>query len=173
MERQYIKGIFVISILLNAFLCGILISGHIPHDHGPFTEHDREHDGWHKQGPPEQMIFGHIRDQSQKLSSDGQKTVERILQKYDSTFTFDSHDEMRNLFTEIHQTITAQKFDKVKLKALHDKIHQTETKQKNAISDMILDIASTLSDDDRINLFKNLLPPPPDMEHDRAEPPPK
>jgi len=168
MEQKYIKGIFVVSILVNAFLCGVLISGHAPQDRDPFMVRGGDRDGGRMHGPPEKMIFERIEEQSKTISSGGQKKVADILQEYEGAFTSDSRDDIKDVFTEIHQTITAPQFDKAKLKSLHDKIRQRDAKQKNVISDMILDIASTLSDEDRIKLFKDLLPPPPpDMEHGR------
>ena len=76
--------------------------------------------------------------------------------------------DKRILFEDIQATMTAPTFDKVKMEKLHKEMNSSESKFKESIGQMMIEIASALSNEDRILFFKELFPHPP-MDKDMHE----
>lgn len=152
MSTKYIVMMLTASILLNAFFVGMMVSCKWDMRNLPFP---------HKSGGPppmEEMILRKIVEQKDKLSPEGQKQLDVILDKYRPLLTATEKDDMPQLFAQIHQVMTADQFDKAKLVRLHQQINHMEMKGRETIATMMTDIAATLSDKDRIDFFKEFIP---------------
>lgn len=162
MNNKYITIALGISILVNAFLCGFALSHHIDKEHLPFMGGD------HRGPPPmEDMILHMVKSQSEKLSPEGRKTVMSIADKYQTIIRKSDMSHMEHIFTDIQKAMTADTFDKAKVESLHKQLNLTEINMKDAIGNMMVDIASHLSNSDRVAFFTDLFPPPPpDFPHD-------
>jgi Spy/CpxP family protein refolding chaperone len=163
MNNKHLGIIVGISVLLNAFLGGLVLSNFLPRDHVPFA---RDHKG----GPPpmEEMMLNMIIDQSGKLSEDGHHKVEKIAGKYREIILQAKQNDPHQIFSEIHATMMAENFDKTKAEQLHKKINTAESKLKESIGNMMIEIAGSLSKEDRLLFFKDILAPhPPDFHGDK------
>lgn len=165
MKTKYIVIAFLVSLLLNAFLGGMMLSNHIHRDQMPFFKERMRKDG----GPQrkEDMIFQRVTEQSEKLSAEGQKKVGEIVGKYHKKDDIKGPEDKHKLFDEIQATMTAPKFDKAKMEKIHQTLNADENKDREAVGRMMIEIASTLSDEDRIQFFQGLFPQHPQMEGKR------
>lgn len=169
MKTKHLIILFVVSLLINAFLGGMMLSGCLDRDRMPFPQMGMKKGGMPP--PMEGMIFKRLTEQSEKISPAGQKTVEGIVAKYQGQADKGGMFDKRHLFDDIQATMTAPKFDKQKIEKIHKELNAGETKFKESIGLMMIEIASKLSDKDRIQFFQSLFPPHPDMDkrgpHDR------
>lgn len=167
--RKHLSLLLAVSVLMNAFLAGFVISGCRDGDRPPFP-HGPHGEG----GPPHERgsMSDHILNNSAGLSKEGQKIVSDIVTKHKAVLDGDKVDGNRAIFDEISNALTAPKFDKDKIVALHKKLSDSEVKMKTAIGDTMTEIAESLSDKDRIAFFKDMLPPHPDDKGHDGPPPP-
>lgn len=167
--KKNLSLFLAVSVLLNAFLAGFIISG--CRDGGPPPFPHGPHGG---DGPPHERgsMVDHILESSAGLSKEGQKIVSDVVAKHKSALNDDKMETTRAIFDEIGTALTAPKFDKAKIVALHKKLNETEVKMKTAIGDTMTEIAQSLSDQDRIAFFKEMLPPPPRGNGDGDDGPP-
>lgn len=169
MNTKHIIIALGVSVLLNAFLGGFVLSHHAGKHTSPFMHDSKDH----RPPPPmENMMFHVVKSQSKKLSADGQKTVVKIADKYQTSLKENDMEKMEDIFADIRKTMTADVFDKKKVENLHKQLNSTEMRVKNAIGDMMIDIASHLSKEDRISFFTDLFPPPPPQGKWDGPPPP-
>jgi len=168
MKTKYLIALFLVSLLLNAFLGGMLLSGYL--------QHGSMQMGMKKDGGPhmESMIFKRMIDQSEELSADGQKKVAVIVEKFQKLNEKSGIEDKHQLFDDIQTTMTAPTFDKQKIERIHKELNVSEAKFKESIGKMMIEIASELSNEDRIRFFQGLFPPHPPMNGDREDrsPPP-
>ena len=166
MNNKYVGFILGVSIILNAFLIGLNAKHLVP----------RGHDGFSQRGgmppPMEEMILNKVRGQATRLSPEGQKKVEEVAEKYAPMIRPSEKSAMPHIFDEIHEVMTAKTFDKAKLKKLHQDINSADLKSKQSVGQMMEEIASSLSDADRIQFFEGMFPPrheggPPEDRHDQ------
>ena len=191
-----VKIILAISILLNAFLIGFVGSHAIPRHEDrmppPFDRDDKGHGehgefgddhadrgehgerGGDHHGPPEEMFFSHIAKEAHHLSPGGEKAVTAILEKYRSSVLGKEPDKDSDApdadFKKIYDIVTADHVDIAALKKAHEDLNLRETRMKTTIGNVVVDIASTLSKEDRVVLFKGLIP---DHHHKAPEGGPK
>ena len=164
MNNKYIGIALGVSILINAFLCGFLLSRHMDKNQIPFIN------GHHGPPPMENMMLHIVKSQSEKLSQDGQKTVQTITDKYQKIISKPDMDKMEPIFTDIQKAMTADTFDSAKVEKLHKQLNTTELESKTAIGNMMTEIASKLSKSDRIAFFTDLFPPRPNGGHPNDKP---
>jgi Spy/CpxP family protein refolding chaperone len=153
MRTKYLVAMFLVSLLLNAFVGGKMLSGYI--------EHGAMQMGMKKDGGPhmESIIFKRVNEQSEKLSPDGQKKVAVIVEKFQKLNEKSGVEDKHELFDEIQTTMTAPTFDREKIEKIHKELNVSETKFKETIGKMMIEIASELSNEDRIKFFQGLFPP--------------
>ena len=153
MKTKYLVVLLLLSVLANAFLGGMMLSDHL------------HRGGMGKDGRPPMggMIFDRLIDQSEKISPEGRTTVAEITSKYQAVADKNGEGDKHQLFEEIQKIMTAPKFDKQKMEDIHLKLNSGEAKFKESIGRMMIEIASSLSDEDRILFFKELFPPRPPM----------
>jgi hypothetical protein len=163
-------SILGLSILFNAFLCGFIFSINIHPNRMPFMGRE------HSPPPMEDMILDMTKSQSRKLSADGQRKIVEITDKYQEKFHKSKIVNAHDIIDKIHIAMTAESFDKTKVEKLHQYLSDKERQSKNNISNMMIEIADTLSNTDRILFFKELVPPPHmgngSGENDTPPPPP-
>jgi hypothetical protein len=168
--KHHIGIIIGISILMNAFLAGFVLSDQITRHrnsrHGDF-EHHR---------PPEFMFLSMLEEKSHTLSQDGEKTVLAILEKNKANLQMDKMEKVHELFDKLQDVLLAEQLDQKKLKALHNELIKTEFGFKEALGNMMTEIAISISKEDRVKFFKDLgprghpmpphdMPPPDDMDN--------
>ena len=154
MSKRKISVILVTSILLNVFLIGIVASCYMvkpnrgdrppPRHGGPAVQFERA---------------------KEFLSDDGKSIVDEVLSQQGTNMRGNMH-EIGGLQREAHDVLTADDFEPERLNKIHDKMHSNSVGVKEQLSQTIYDIASKLSDEDRIKFFEKALPdrphhPPP------------
>lgn len=165
MKRDHLVFIFIASLMFNAFLGGLLLSGRIGNDPMPFPKMGKD-----DMGPPkEDMIFKRLTERAEKLSPDGQKKVVAIVEKYEKAADKNGMNDKRHFFDDIQATMTAPNFDKAKIEKIHKELNSSESKFKESIGQMMIEIASGLSNEDRIQFFQELFPQHPPMDKDRHD----
>ena len=83
MKTQHLVIMFIASLMLNAFLGGLMLSGCVDREHMPFPQMGKGF-GKGDMGPPkDNMFFQRMTEQAEKLSPDGQKKVGKIVGKYE------------------------------------------------------------------------------------------
>lgn len=143
--------LLIISLLLNAFLGGYLISHLICRPHGgPMM-------GAHG-GPNEFM-----RHALKELSPESRTKVEAVLDKYKPKHS--GPEKMGKHIDEMRSILTSPKFDKTKFEAVENNLHADERGMHDNISTMVQEIVKTLNDEERIKFFAKAFPPAPDMGH--------
>lgn len=103
------------------------------------------------------------------LSPEQQSVVQEILEKH--RIAFEQHREnMRDKIEHIQAALTAPKFDE---KALLQALEQgpSRDKMKDNMKGLLIEIARTLPDEERITFFRETAPPPPPAS-DRKRPAP-
>ncbi len=140
-----IIGIAIVSGLLNAFLLGIVFAHGFAPGPCPFPPPGG--------GPP----FARMEHAIGKLEpTDGAK-VRAIVEAKQAAMHSDT-DKMTGAFPEMDAILTAPKFDEKALEALHNRIEGYDRNMKSDMLDLMLSIAKTLPDQERIEFFKELSP---------------
>lgn len=157
-----------LSVLANAFLGGFFISHGIGHDHGKFGRD--EPDNQRRPGPP--MIFEDMQSKLPLLSQDGQSKASAIIEKYKAENKANSPESGKALFDDAHAVLTADVLDSKKLDAIHKEMANRDIRFRNSIAEMITEMANSLSNEDRVKLFKDIMPMPPKRGGDKNLPRP-
>lgn len=155
MTKKNPSAILLVSVLLNVFLIGIVISCYMmkpnrgalpPMRGGPEAQFERA---------------------KEFLSEDGKSIVDEVLSQQGANMRGNTH-EIGGLQREAHDVLTADYFDAKRLKNIHDKMNENGEGIKEQISQTIYDIATKLSDEDRMKFFERAFP-----DHPRRPPPPR
>lgn len=164
MTTKHLVYFLVASLMVNAFLGGMMLSRCVDRGNFPFPKMGKDFNKGDMGPPREDMFFQRMTEQGEKLSPEGQKQVGVIVDKYKKAADKNGMDDKHKLFDEIHATMTAPVFDKAKIEKLHEQLNSGEDKFKDSVGKMMIEIASTLSTEDRINFFEELFPPHPPMD---------
>lgn len=139
-NENLVVAILSASIVANAFMAGIVLSGPSMHNRPPFMM---------KEDP------GMMRD-IKVLSVEHRGAVEKIIKEHHKNIRNDMA-EIRNTFDKVAEILTAPKFDEAKLFEIKKNMEGRDGKIKDNMSDMIIKIAKTLPDDQRIKFFENVM----------------
>jgi Spy/CpxP family protein refolding chaperone len=169
MKTKYILPMLFASLLLNAFLGGMMLSNYLHGGSMPFGQFGPMGNKGDRPPGMEVMIFKRLNDQSEKISPEGRTKVEGIVEKYQKVAEKNGMGDKRHFFDDVQATMTAPKFDKAKMEKIHKELNANETKLKESVGLMMIEIASTLSDEDRIQFFQGLFPHLPDMDKARSD----
>ena len=138
----------MISLLLNAFLAGFVISHMSSH-------HDFAHHMPGGLGPRGFMVAA-----LDTLPPDSRVRIEAILEKHKEDKP--APRDMGKFFGTLRGELTSQTFDYKRFSALEKTLHQNEGQMHANLSRMIEEIAGTLNDQERVAFFAKAFPPPPD-----------
>lgn len=142
------KCLLIISLLVNAFLGGFLISHIMGHGHfPPMMGH----------GGPGEFMHRALSE----LSPESRPKVEAILAKYKPDEF--GPQKMGKHIEEMRKILTAPTFDRSAFEAAEKRMHAEEADMHKNISAMVGEIAKTLNDEERAKFFEKAFPPPPDM----------
>ena len=137
--------IFVCSLMLNAFLIGLMISNHCQ----PQVRHKR---------------VDRMEQAAQDLDPAYRDKVQAVLAK--NREKMDTRMEaMGNNFDRITAALTAPKFDEAKLKAVHNDIARSDNAMKDSMLATATAIAKILPDSERIKFFRETAPDHPKGPH--------
>lgn len=143
MSKNKLQVVLTVSLLLNAFLLGVMVSGHFTHK-PPFPPPG----GPGGPGGPEMMFEKAV----EALDAEYREEVAEIVtEKF--TLAKERREEMRTTFEQLEAVLSAETFDSDAFLALEEKIHAHDEAIKNNISSMMVSIASSLPDDQRVKFF--------------------
>lgn len=160
-----------ISVLANAFLGGFIISQGVKQSFGPFYNFGK--DGGGPRTPNPMMLLEDMTARIQTLSPEGKDKATAILNKFKRENLLNRLMDNRSLFEEGHNILTADKLDRNKLEEIHKKMAAQGLRIRSSITGMITELATTLSDEDRIKLFKDIIPKAPNKGNPNQPPPPE
>lgn len=143
MSKNKLQVVLTVSLLLNAFLLGVMVSGHFMHK-PPFPPPG----GPGGPGGPEMMFEKAVEAVDAAYREDVAKTV---TEKF--TLAKERREDMRTTFEQIEAVLSAETFDRDVFLALEEEIHAQDEAIKNSISSMMMSIASSLPDDQRVKFF--------------------
>jgi hypothetical protein len=142
-KKGVLLSIALLSLLLNAFLLGLLCTG--PRGR-PFP-----HPGGH---------FQHLQQAANHLDSPYREKALAILDSKKPLIDADEK-KLSGNFSSITDTLTAPRFDPSRLKAANASIESADAALKTDMTDLMVGIASALPDAQRIRFFKDAAPPHP------------
>jgi uncharacterized membrane protein len=140
------KIICSFSILLNVFLIGMVLSFYLfkPEGNRPPM-----------QGPQPMMQFERAK---LALGADGQAIVDQVLEHNKEKMRDDFH-ALQGLMRDAEMLLTAPELDEKQLARIHKDINTHNGLVKDSFSEMVYEIATKLSAEDRILFFTHALPP--------------
>lgn len=168
-----------ISVLLNAFLLGYILSGPMsPHtrsfpDHPEFAinmDNDMPPPPMFDQGEgrrgdkgpngPEDHIARLFEEKARALPTETRNKVMDIIGKYKEESK--TEQDISQIFDNLQTALTADPLDRQQIIDLHKSMRQSDLANKDRMEQMVLDIAQTLSPKERKDFFR--MGPPPHNE---------
>ncbi len=153
MKQLHLGVVLLLSLLLNAFLLGVVVSSpDLRFGFHHFTPEDRMAQGLGALPPGPRETVRALLDQN-RAAAEGRMR------------------EMRDLFRQIQPTLTAAHFDADALRDLFRRIDATDLALKQAMATTLMTIATTLPDHDRQQFFRHMPPVGPGGGPGGAPPP--
>lgn len=151
-----IKLFLFISLTVNAFLVGIVVSSYMTKPH-------------HRPPPPRHggMMFEQFQSAKVDLSPEGQAIVDAVLNEH-AIHLKQNTQNIDGLRVQAESILLADSFQGQELQNIHDQMAENKHDAKHGVSKIIYDLAVQLSDKDRIQFFKKALPKGP-PHHRRRE----
>jgi len=143
MEMSMTNKIMIIlstSIILNAFMAGVIVARPSMHDRPPFM----------MGGDPRMMR------ELDAVSEEYRGKVQEIMKTHHQAAR-ETMNKIQGEFGDIKEILTAPKFNEVKFSELRKALDANDIKMKENMSDMIMSIAKTLPDDQRIKFFESMM----------------
>ncbi len=159
------------SVLLNAFLLGYILSGPMSPHTKSFPEHSEfgmnmDHDGPpppmfdQSDGPrgdkgpngPEDHIAKLFEEKARALPIETRSKVMDIIGKYKAESK--TEQDISQIFDNLQTALTADPLDRQQIIDLHKSMRQSDLANKDRMEQMVLDIAQTLSPEERKDFFR-------------------
>jgi uncharacterized membrane protein len=140
MQKKLLNIILVLSILLNMFFFGIMAAKFFDL-RPPFLV------------PPSPISI--LKHAARGLSPESQQRVDIIIKKHEAVFD-KGISEASTFFSQIQTVLTAEKFDRTALDALHHNMQRSDSVLQNEMVMMVSEIAETLTTAERQQFFEFL-----------------
>ena len=154
-SKNSLKKPLFISVILNVFLIGFLISTQLMHP-------------MHRPPPHKKGSLQHFERAKKHLSKDGQVIVSQILSERREKLKGNA-DQIHNTIHKAERILLAPELDQNALLKVHEDMDQFNVAITSELSETIYQIAVKLSSEDRMKFFQDALPkrPPHDFQKNR------
>lgn len=154
-SKNSLKKPLFISVILNVFLIGFLISTQLMHP-------------MHRPPPHEKGSLQHFERAKKHLSKDGQVIVTQILSERREKLKGNAG-QIQNAIQKAERILLASELDQGALLKVHQDMDQFNVAIRSELSETIYQIAIKLSSEDRIKFFREALPkrPPHDFQKNK------